>query len=50
MCLEKNKRSGGYTPKLHRQNRMGGILWILKNYPELLREEDRVWTHFIKND
>ena len=32
---EKNKRSGGYTPKLHRQNRMGGILWILKNYPEL---------------
>ncbi len=32
---EKNKRGGGYTPKLHRQNRMGGILWILKNYPEL---------------
>ena len=32
---EKNKRSGGCTPKLRRQNRMGGILWILKNYPEL---------------
>ncbi|MBO4672452.1 MAG: DUF1013 domain-containing protein, partial [Alphaproteobacteria bacterium] len=32
---EKNKRGGGYTPKLHRQNRMGGILWIVKNYPEL---------------
>ena len=32
---EKNKRSGSYTPKLHRQNRMGGILWILKSYPEL---------------
>ena len=21
-----------------------------KNYPDLLKEEDRVWTHFIKND
>ena len=30
-----NKRGIGYTPKLHRQNRLGGILWILKNYPEL---------------
>lgn len=30
-----NKRGVGYTPKLHRQNRMGGILWIIKNYPEL---------------
>lgn len=30
-----NKKGIGYTPKLHRQNRMGGILWILKNYPEL---------------
>ncbi|MFQ6777972.1 MAG: cell cycle transcriptional regulator TrcR [Alphaproteobacteria bacterium] len=30
-----NKRGVGYTPKLHRQNRMGGILWILKNYPDL---------------
>lgn len=30
-----NKKGVGYTPKLHRQNRMGGILWILKNYPEL---------------
>jgi len=35
MAQEKNKRGGGYTPKLHRQNRMGSILWILKNYPEL---------------
>ena len=30
-----NKRGIGYTPKLHRQNRLGGILWIIKNYPEL---------------
>jgi len=30
-----NKRGVGYTPKLHRQNRLGGILWIVKNYPEL---------------
>ncbi|MBQ0013335.1 MAG: DUF1013 domain-containing protein [Proteobacteria bacterium] len=30
-----NKKGVGYTPKLHRQNRMGGILWIIKNYPEL---------------
>lgn len=30
-----NKKGIGYTPKLHRQNRLGGILWILKNYPEL---------------
>ena len=30
-----NKLGVGYTPKLHRQNRLGGILWILKNYPEL---------------
>ena len=32
---EQNKRGVGYTPKLHRQNRLGGILWIIKNYPEL---------------
>ncbi|MBR6685771.1 MAG: DUF1013 domain-containing protein [Alphaproteobacteria bacterium] len=32
---KQNKRGVGYTPKLHRQNRLGGILWILKNYPEL---------------
>ncbi len=32
---EQNKKGVGYTPKLHRQNRLGGILWILKNYPEL---------------
>ena len=25
-----NKKGVGYTPKLHRQNRLGGILWILK--------------------
>ena len=30
-----NKKGIGYTPKLHRQNRLGGILWILQNYPEL---------------
>ena len=30
-----NKKGVGYTPKMHRQNRRGGILWILKNYPEL---------------
>ena len=30
-----NKKGIGYTPKLHRQNRLGGILWILKNCPEL---------------
>ena len=30
-----NKKGVGYTPKLHRQNRMGGILWILKNYSDL---------------
>ena len=32
---EQNKRGVGYTPKLHRQNRLGGILWIIKNYPDL---------------
>ncbi len=32
---KQNKRGVGYTPKLHRQNRLGGILWIVKNYPEL---------------
>ena len=32
---KQNKKGVGYTPKLHRQNRVGGILWILKNYPEL---------------
>jgi hypothetical protein len=30
-----NKKGIGYTPKLHRQNRLGGVLWIIKNYPEL---------------
>ena len=30
-----NKRGVGYTPKLHRQNRLGGVMWIVKNYPEL---------------
>lgn len=30
-----NKKGIGYTPKLHRQNRLGGIMWILKNCPEL---------------
>ena len=32
---KQNKKGVGYTPKLHRQNRLGGVLWILKNYPEL---------------
>ncbi|MDR2413041.1 MAG: DUF1013 domain-containing protein [Rickettsiales bacterium] len=32
---KQNKKGIGYTPKLHRQNRLGGILWIIKNYPEL---------------
>ena len=32
---KQNIKGGGYTPKLHRQNRLGGILWILKNYPDL---------------
>ena len=32
---KQNKKGVGYTPKLHRQNRLGGILWILRNYPEL---------------
>ncbi len=32
---KQNKRGVGYTPKIHRQNRLGGIAWILKNYPEL---------------
>ena len=30
-----NKKGIGYTPKILRQNRLGGILWILKNCPEL---------------
>lgn len=30
-----NKKGIGYTPKLHRQNRLGGILWIIRNYPDL---------------
>ena len=29
-----NKKGIGYTPKILRQNRLGGILWILKNCPE----------------
>lgn len=29
------KRKHVYVPKLHRKNRLGGILWIIKNYPEL---------------
>ncbi len=32
---KQNKKGIGYTPQLHRQNRMGGILWIIKNYPLL---------------
>ena len=25
----------GYTPMMHRKNRLGGVLWTVKNYPEL---------------
>ncbi len=32
---KQNKKAVGYTPKIHRQNRLGGIEWILKNYPDL---------------
>lgn len=32
---EQNKKTGGYTEKILRQNRLGCILWILKTYPEL---------------
>ncbi|MDR0967789.1 MAG: DUF1013 domain-containing protein [Rickettsiales bacterium] len=32
---KQNKKGVGYTPQIHRQNRSGGILWILKNYPDL---------------
>ena len=30
-----DKKGIGYTPMMHRKNRLGGILWIVKNYPEL---------------
>ncbi|MDR1026945.1 MAG: DUF1013 domain-containing protein [Rickettsiales bacterium] len=30
-----DKRGVGYTPMMHRKNRLGGILWIVKNYPDL---------------
>ncbi|MBR5904274.1 MAG: DUF1013 domain-containing protein [Alphaproteobacteria bacterium] len=29
------KHGNAYTPKMYRQNRPEGILWIIKNYPEL---------------
>ena len=32
---KQNEKGYGYTPKLLRQNRLDGILWILKNSPEL---------------
>ncbi|MDR1360686.1 MAG: DUF1013 domain-containing protein [Rickettsiales bacterium] len=32
---KQNKKGTGYTPQIHRQNRLGGVLWIIKNYPEL---------------
>ena len=32
---QQNKSGAGYTPMMHRKNRIGGILWIIKNYPEL---------------
>jgi len=30
-----NLKGVGYTPMMHRKNRLGGILWIVKNYPEI---------------
>ena len=30
-----DKMGVGYTPMMHRKNRLGGILWIVKNYPDL---------------
>lgn len=30
-----DKRGVGYTPMMHRKNRLGGVLWIVKNYPDL---------------
>jgi uncharacterized protein len=30
-----DKKGVGYTPMMHRKNRLGGILWIVKNYPDL---------------
>jgi hypothetical protein len=30
-----DKKGIGYTPMMHRKNRLGGILWIVKNYPDL---------------
>ena len=30
-----NKLGARYTPIMHRKNRLGGVLWIVKNYPEL---------------
>ena len=30
-----DKSGVGYTPMMHRKNRLGGILWIIKNYPDL---------------
>jgi len=32
---DQNKSSASYTPIMHRKNRLGGILWIIRNYPEL---------------
>lgn len=32
---KQNKKGVGYTPKIHRQNRLGGVLWIVRNHPEL---------------
>jgi len=30
-----DKKGAGYTPMMHRKNRLGGILWIVRNYPDL---------------
>ncbi|MDR3208978.1 MAG: DUF1013 domain-containing protein [Rickettsiales bacterium] len=30
-----DKKGIGYTPMMHRKNRLGGVLWLVKNYPDL---------------
>ena len=35
MQKKQDKKGISYTPMMHRKNRLGGVLWIIKNYPEL---------------
>jgi len=35
MQQTQDKKGLSYTPIMHRKNRLGGVLWIIKNYPEL---------------